>query len=116
MDDVGCWYVRVVGVVGGSLLEAEISRVVQCRSVCNSVVVKVSAGSLVVYRSGERGLLRLNRVLVLWTEWTNGEMVAKVCQALAFRAKVVRADRDDSLGFSRQSCAVAKGFRAKAVR
>ena len=68
MNDVSSWYVRVVGVVGRSLLGAEINRVVECRSVYNSVVVEVGAGSLVAYRSSERGLLRLNRVLVLRTE------------------------------------------------
>ena len=30
---------------------------------CESVVVEVGVGSLVAYRSSERGLLRLNRVL-----------------------------------------------------
>ena len=47
---------------------AEISRVVECRSVCNSTVVEVGAGSLVAYGSSERSLLRLNRVLALRTE------------------------------------------------
>ena len=82
MGDVGSCYVRVIGAVRWSLLEAKISRVVECRSVCNSVVVEVGVGSLVAYRSSERSLLRFNCVLVLRTEWTNGEMLAKVCQAL----------------------------------
>ena len=68
MGDVGSWYVQVVGAVGCALLEAEISRVVECRSICNSVEVEVGVGSLVAYGSNERSLLRLNRVLVLRTE------------------------------------------------
>ena len=97
MGDVGSWYVRVVGAVGWSLLEAEISRVVECRSVCSSVVVEVGAGSLVAYWSSERGLLRLNRGLVMQTEWTNDEMVAKVCQALAYTQSSERIDEARAL-------------------
>ena len=92
MGDIGSWYVRVVGAVGWSLSGAEISRVVEYRSVCNSAVVEVGAGSLVAYGSSERSLLRLNRVLVLRTEGMNDEMVTKVCQALAYTQSCERID------------------------
>ena len=48
---------------------------------CWGFVVEVGVGSLVA-SSRASWWLRLSRVLVLQTKWTDGETVAKVCQAL----------------------------------
>ena len=49
------------------------------------------------YRVEQPWWLRLNHVLVLRTKWTNGETVAKVCQALAHT-------KSSELGFCRAPC------------
>ncbi len=90
----------------------------KCRSVCNSVVVEVGAGSLVAYRSSERGLLRLNRVLVLRTKLTNDTMVAKVFDSYCFVApdSCAGVSLAVPMAFRAKAVVAAKVFRAKNVR
>ena len=62
---------------------------------CKSVVIEVGVGSVQFERAW---LLRLNRVLVLRTELTYGEMVVKVCQVLACTRS---SERTGKLGLCR---------------